>query len=54
MVYADPGISTQSLVESIKDEMDKINVLKSKDFIEIDWQLAVQMGAEIIRMMVLW
>jgi ABC-type lipoprotein release transport system permease subunit len=51
MVYAKPGVSAQSLVERIKYEVDKINALTSEDFIESDWQLAVQMGAEIIRMM---
>lgn len=52
MVYADPGISAQTLVERIKEDVEKVNVLSSEEFIESDWQLAVQMGAEIIRMMV--
>ena len=51
MVYAEPETSAQTLVERIKDEVDKVNALSSEDFIESDWQLAVQMGAEIIRMM---
>lgn len=52
MVYAKPGVSTQTLIKSIKYEVDKVNVISSEDFIESDWQLAVQMGAEIIHMMV--
>jgi ABC-type lipoprotein release transport system permease subunit len=51
MVYAEPGVSAQRLVERIKDEVDKINALSNDEFIESDRQLAVQMGAEIIRMM---
>ena len=53
MVYAEPGVSAQTLVDLIKDDVDKVNALSSEDFIESDWQLAVQMGAEIIRMMTL-
>jgi len=51
MVYAEPGVSAQTLVKRIKDEVDKVNALSSAGFIKSDWQLAVQMGAEIIRMM---
>lgn len=51
MVYAEPGVSAQTLIKRIKDDVDKVNALSSKDFIESDWQLAVQMGAEILRMM---
>lgn len=51
MVYAEPGVSPQMLVERIKDEVDKVNALGNEEFIESDWQLAVQMGAEIIHMM---
>jgi len=51
MVYAKPGVSAQTLVERIKDEIDKVNALSSEDFVESDWQLGVQMGAEILIMM---
>ncbi len=51
MVYAKLGVSVQNLIASINNEVDKVNILSSEDFIESDWQLAVQMGAEIIRMM---
>ena len=51
MVYAQPGVSSQALVEQINDQIDKISALTNEEFIESDWQLAVQMGAEIIRMM---
>jgi len=51
MVYAEPGLEAQALVENIKEEVNKVNALTSEEFIASDWQLAVQMGAEIIRMM---
>jgi len=51
MVNAKPGVSTQSLIKNIKNEVDKVNVLSNEDFIKSDWTLAVQMGAEILRMM---
>lgn len=51
MVYAHPGVSAQTLVDRIREEVEKVNVLTNDAFIESDWQLAVQMGAEIIRMM---
>jgi len=51
MVYAEPGVDGQALTERIKDEINKVNALTSDVLIESDWQLAVQMGAEIIHMM---
>lgn len=51
MVNAEPGVSIANLVEKIKYEVDKVNVLTNDEFISSDWQLAVQMGAEIIHMM---
>jgi len=51
MVYAEPGVNAQTLVRRIKEEIDKVNVLTSEEFIKSDRQLAVQMGAEIVRMM---
>lgn len=51
MVNAEPGVSIANLIKKIKYEVDKVNVLTSDEFISSDWQLAVQMGAEIIRMM---
>ncbi|MFQ5471079.1 MAG: FtsX-like permease family protein [Gammaproteobacteria bacterium] len=51
MVYAEPGVSPQLLVTRIKDEVDKVNAITNEIFIENDRDLAIQMGAEIIRMM---
>ena len=51
MVYAEPGVSAKALAERIKQEIDKVNALTSEAFIASDRQLAVQMGAEIVRMM---
>ncbi len=53
MVYAEPGVDAQALAERIKGEVDKVNALTSDAFIESDSQLAVQMGAEIVRMMMM-
>ena len=51
MVYAEPGVEARALAERIEQEVDKVNALTSDAFIHSDRQLAVQMGAEIIRMM---
>lgn len=51
MVYAKPDVDASELVLRIKEEVDKVNAMTSEAFIASDWQLAVQMGAEIIRMM---
>lgn len=51
MVFDKPGVDAQRLIERIEDEVDKVNALTSEDFIKSDQQLALQMGAEIIRMM---
>jgi putative ABC transport system permease protein len=51
MVYARAGVSEQNLIARITDEVDKVNAISSDAFIESDRQLALQMGAEIIRMM---
>jgi len=51
MVYAEPGVNAKALAERIKQEIDKVNALTSEAFIASDRQLAVQMGAEIVRMM---
>lgn len=51
MVYAEPGVNAKTLAERIKQEIDKVNALTSEAFIASDRQLAVQMGAEIVRMM---
>jgi ABC-type antimicrobial peptide transport system permease subunit len=51
MVYAKPGVSAQELVEKIENDVNKVNAMSSAEFIESDWQLASQMGTEIIQMM---
>jgi len=53
MVYARPGVDAHVLAGRIRGEIDKVNALTSEAFIESDRQLALQMGAEIIRMMTL-
>lgn len=53
MVYARPGVDPNALARQIKRDIDKVNALSSDEFIESDWQLAAQMGAEIVRMMTL-
>lgn len=53
MVYAKPGVDPRSLAAQIRQDIDKVNVLGSDEFIDSDRQLAVQMGAEIVSMMTL-
>jgi len=51
MVYAKPGANHYQLKNRIEEEVDKVNVLTADEFIKNDWQLAVQMGVEIVNMM---
>jgi ABC-type lipoprotein release transport system permease subunit len=51
MVYARADVSKEDLIELIEDEVDKVNAISNDTFIKSDLQLALQMGAEIIRMM---
>ncbi|MFV2060077.1 MAG: ABC transporter permease [Gammaproteobacteria bacterium] len=51
MVKAKAGVSSKELISRIKDNVNKVNALSSDDFIKSDWQLGIQMGAEIIQMM---
>ncbi len=51
MVYAKPGVDPNALARKIRQDVDKVNALSSDEFIKSDWQLAVQMGAEIVHMM---
>ncbi|TNF89772.1 MAG: ABC transporter permease [Gammaproteobacteria bacterium] len=53
MVYAKPGVDPKDLARQIMQDIDKVNALSSDEFIASDWQLAAQMGAEIVRMMTL-
>ena len=53
MVYAKPGVDPKLLARQIRQDIDKVNALSSDEFIASDWQLAAQMGAEIVRMMTL-
>lgn len=53
MVYADEGISAESLAQGIEAEIGKVNAIPSDIFIASDRDLALQMGSEIIQMMTL-
>ncbi len=51
MVYAKPRVDADALARQIRQDIDKVNALGNDEFIESDRQLALQMGAEIVRMM---
>jgi len=51
VVNAKPGVDTDHLRQVIKNNIEKVNALSSKSFINSDRELALQMGAEIINMM---
>ncbi len=51
LVDAEPGVDPGVLAARIRGEVEKVNALPVKDFIAYDWDLAMQMGLEIIGMM---
>jgi len=51
MVKAKPGVPPTALATRIKEQVEKVSALPNEAFIASDRQMAVQMGAEIIRMM---
>lgn len=51
LVDAEPGIDQAALAARIREEVDKVNAVPVQDFIEYDWELAMQMGLEIIGLM---
>jgi ABC-type antimicrobial peptide transport system permease subunit len=51
MVKGKDSVTPEQLIAQIHNDLDKVNVMRSDDFIESDWQLAAQMGAEIISLM---
>lgn len=51
LVDAVPGVKPETLAESIRNEVEKVNAVPVEDFIDYDWDLAMQMGLEIIGMM---
>lgn len=51
LVDAEPGVDPAALAARIRGEIEKVNAVPVEDFIEYDWQLAMQMGLEIIGLM---
>lgn len=51
LVDAEPGVDPPVLAERIRAEVGKVNAVPLEDFIEYDWNLAMQMGLEIIGLM---
>lgn len=51
MVRAESGLSPRALAQRIEASVDKVNALTNREFVESDRDLALQMGAEIIRTM---
>lgn len=53
LVDAAPGVDSLNLATSIRNEVDKVNALPTQRFVENDWEVAMQMGLEIIGLMTL-
>ncbi len=51
LVDAAPGVDAKMLAETIKNEVEKVNVVPNDEFIRNDWSVAMQMGVEIIALM---
>ncbi len=51
LVDAGPGVDAESLARRIKEQVEKVNAVPSKQFIENDREMAMQMGVELIRIM---
>lgn len=51
LVDASEGTRPEVLVQRIRDEVDKVNVLTHEEFINNDYSMAIQMGVEIIVIM---
>lgn len=51
LVDAKPGVDPDRLAEAIKQQVEKVNALPSKKFIENDREMARQMGVELIGIM---
>lgn len=51
LVDAEPGISPSILADRIRQQVDKVNALSTREFINNDRELAMQMGVELIGIM---
>lgn len=51
LVDAEPGVDPVALAARIRAEIERVNVLPQTAFIESDWEIAAQMGLEIVGMM---
>lgn len=53
LVDAESGVDAQALAARIRNEVEKVNALPADEFVANDWQLAMQMGLEIIGLMII-
>ncbi len=51
LVDAQPGVDPEDLASRIEQAVDKVRAMPQKAFIDSDYQIAMQMGAEIIALM---
>ena len=51
LVDAEPGVEGPVLAARIRDEVDKVNAIPREEFVANDWDVAMQMGLEIIGLM---
>jgi putative ABC transport system ATP-binding protein len=53
LVDAETGVDPTDLAARIQEAVDKVSVLPSERFVDNDWEVAMQMGLEIISLMTL-
>lgn len=51
LVDAEEGVDASALAKKIRHEVEKVNALPHEEFVKNDFQMAMQMGVEIIFMM---
>jgi len=51
MVWAKPGVSVDQLKTAIHNQLDKVSVVSQDEFVQNDYQMAMQMGVEVTVMM---
>jgi putative ABC transport system permease protein len=51
LVKAEPGVSPAALAQAIGERVEKVSAVPRDEFIRNDYRMAIQMGAELIRLM---
>jgi len=51
LIDAQPGVDVAALAARIRDTVERVNVRPQQAFIDSDWEIAMQMGLEIVGLM---